>query len=201
MIIKKGETSNVSPNFTANELFSKSFDAPKEHYLNDNLITAAQLIRGWFKVPVQINSSFRTPKHNASVGGGKTSQHLKGNALDLSFPGNPQILELYNKEIEKRGNLFKAMRSVGINGLGLYDNFLHIDTRPRGGKQKDSSGSYAFWDKRIKKKNLNPTDIVNAWNDSEDGSNDFKKTKRVIVTLLVGLLILAAIIYYKKINS
>lgn len=37
---------------------------------------------------VRVNSAYRSPQHNAAVGGAKNSDHLSGNAID--FIGNPQ---------------------------------------------------------------------------------------------------------------
>ena len=38
MILTKGNKEDVSANFTENEFFSKSSDAPNQHFLDDNLI-------------------------------------------------------------------------------------------------------------------------------------------------------------------
>lgn len=141
MYIKKGDTSKVTENFTANELFSKSPDAPNEHYLDDNLIHAAQFLRTYYNTPVRVNSSFRTINHNTSIGGAKSSKHLTGKAIDLSFPNNPEILEQYNQDIVNKSGVFLELKTMGINGFGLYDSFLHVDTR----------NSNAFWDNRKKK--------------------------------------------------
>jgi len=44
---------------------------------------------------VKINSGYRSPKHNAEVGGAPNSDHLSGNAVD--FVGSPKAMRaLYN---------------------------------------------------------------------------------------------------------
>ena len=40
-------------------------------------------LRGFFGVPIRINSFFRSTKLNTAVGGSKTSSHTKGQAIDI----------------------------------------------------------------------------------------------------------------------
>ena len=139
MIIKKGDTAQITKNFNAKELFSKSFPAPSEHFLSDQVVNAAQFIRDYVNSPVKINSSYRTVVHNSSIGGAKRSQHLKGTALDLSFSNENILLQLH-QSILKKDAFLNQLIGTGINGVGLYDRFIHIDSRP---------GPFTFWDKRI----------------------------------------------------
>ena len=198
MIIRKGDNTQLTEHFKTSEFFSKSPDAPNEHYLDDALIGAAELIRRYFGVPVRVNSSFRTKAHNKAIGGKSNSMHLSGKALDLSFPGNHDKLLKYHQEILTKGDLYKQLRQAGINGFGLYDNFLHIDTRPSG-KHQDSYGTYSFWDNRTwTKKKTSITDYWNALNDSEDGNLD--NNKLIDGTILISLLIIFIVLswVYKK---
>jgi len=158
MIIKKGDTRNVTPNFKANEFYSTSPDAPNEHYISDEVIEAAQYLRTYFNTPVNVNSSFRTPKHNAAIGGASRSQHLKGTALDLSFPNNPNALLILKQDILNEGEIFTKLYSIGIHGFGLYDNFQHIDSRPNAyGNTKTKNGAnYTTWDRRVTSKKKCP---------------------------------------------
>lgn len=75
--------------------------------------------------PITILSGYRSPQHNAEVGGAKQSQHMEGRAADITVDGmapsdvHAQILELFNAgKLEKLG------------GLGLYDSWVHLDVRP-----------------------------------------------------------------------
>ena len=45
-------------------------------------------LRQAFAQPIVINSGYRTPELNRAVGGSPTSQHLKGQAADLSWPAD-----------------------------------------------------------------------------------------------------------------
>lgn len=40
-------------------------------------------IRNYFKVPIAINSFYRSPKLNKTIGGSATSQHCTGEAIDI----------------------------------------------------------------------------------------------------------------------
>lgn len=153
MQVTHDNTTQVTANFKTNEFYSKSFNAPKLHYLNDNLPLLAQIVRDFFNVPVTINSSFRTPEHNLAIGGATNSQHTKGNAIDITFAHKDKLklIENFNAEVRKGGSLLKKLRSNGLTGLGLYNSFIHLDCRPDGGKHRDEFGSYAFWDYAKKK--------------------------------------------------
>lgn len=74
----------------------------------------------WGK-PLNITSAFRTPEHNAKVGGAKNSQHTHGNAFDVDVSGMPQ---------SERVDLIRQARASGFRGIGVYDNSLHFDVGP-----------------------------------------------------------------------
>ena len=58
---------------------------------NPNQIEAMKLIaekvfeplREWAGGPIKVNSFFRSPELNTAIGGSKTSQHCKGQAIDI----------------------------------------------------------------------------------------------------------------------
>lgn len=81
---------------------------PKGQHL-DNLIDTAQMIfqpiRDYFGVPIKVTSGYRSESLNAIIGGSKTSQHSKGEALDLDadvFGGitNQEIYEFVRDHLE-----------------------------------------------------------------------------------------------------
>jgi hypothetical protein len=144
MIIYKNGTRQLKPNYNEKEFFSNSPDAPDSHFLSDAAMEGAQIIRDAVGVAVTVNSTFRTVDHNESVGGGSNSQHLTGHAIDLDMAQSK--LDELKKDIPRRGPIFNKLRAAGINGFGLYNGFIHIDSRPEGGKQIDPRGSFAFWD-------------------------------------------------------
>tara|TARA_R110001592_G_scaffold59206_1_gene179684 strand:+ start:3043 stop:3450 length:408 start_codon:yes stop_codon:yes gene_type:complete len=82
--------------------------------------------------PLRINSSYRCEKHNKAVGGTAKSWHLPRDGVvyaadityvDASKRHGEHMLRLY-VELEN------AARRLGpVYGIGLYDNFVHFDTR------------------------------------------------------------------------
>jgi hypothetical protein len=51
----------------------------------------------WLKMPISINSGYRTKTHNSEVGGANNSQHLYGQAADISCV-NLQQLFIYMQD-------------------------------------------------------------------------------------------------------
>jgi len=79
-----------------------------------------QLNATWGK-PLTVNSAYRDPAQNAAAGGAKRSQHMHGNAFDVSTAGMSQ---------EDRAALVQAAKSSGFTGYGGYNNSLHFDVGP-----------------------------------------------------------------------
>lgn len=70
-------------------------------------------------VPFRVLSAYRSPAHNAKVGGAKRSYHMLAEAFDIEMKGHDP-------------HEFEAMaREMGFNGIGRYpaQGFMHIDTR------------------------------------------------------------------------
>ena len=97
----------ISTNLSVEEV-SKSLTAkrkgvdntPKGDHLN-NLISIAQNIfqpiRNHFGAPIFVSSGYRSEALNKAIGGAKTSQHCKGEALDLDNDavGKPSNAEIF----------------------------------------------------------------------------------------------------------
>lgn len=59
---------------------------PNSHQLRNMILLAEKVfepLMAYFGKPIRINSFFRSEELNIAVGGSKTSQHCKGEALDL----------------------------------------------------------------------------------------------------------------------
>ncbi len=80
--------------------------------------------RMWGK-PIIVNSGYRCPKLNAAIGGSATSQHMKGEAADITA-GDPAK----NKE------LFDMIAQSAIPFDQLIDEknyrWIHVSYRPNG---------------------------------------------------------------------
>lgn len=88
--------------------------------LDPLLLVGLEWLRRLVGKPVSINSAFRCPAHNASVGGLPDSQHLLGRAADIRVDGvTPQRLR----------DLAQQIPYFFEGGIGLYPTFLHVDVR------------------------------------------------------------------------
>lgn len=133
----------VTENFNTQEVIDVSHPAAGEtqYYIDERLFNIAQFIRTRIGGPVRISSAYRNADYNATVeGSAKNSQHIHGNAFDLQGEG---VVEFVTRAYNTKNSDWYHMVTLGLNGLGLYDNFVHIDTR---------QGGFAFWSKQ--KKNI-----------------------------------------------
>lgn len=77
----------------------------------------ATLLKEWGDL--KVISGRRDAGHNAKVGGANRSEHINGNAYDISVRDMP---------IEERKRLITQARASGFRGVGVYENSLHFDT-------------------------------------------------------------------------
>ena len=86
-----------------------------------------QPLRNALGEPIRIDSGYRSPALNAAVGGVATSQHMKGEAADLSWRG-------------KAGDLLELLEEnrIPFDQAILYRkrNFLHVSLKMEG-KQRE----------------------------------------------------------------
>ena len=122
--------------------------------LYPNIIPTAMvldILRTKIEEPIYINSTYRDPDYNASVGGAKSSLHLLFNAIDFTVKRNSPaskmkaISSLYSnlKDFDAKGYIYPNFGfKKSIMGLGLYlrasGSFIHIDTRGLLGKKAPS---------------------------------------------------------------
>lgn len=115
----------LTENFTKQEFDSKD-QSPMPAWVLENVKILAQelqKLRNYIKKNIKINSGYRSPLHNAKVGGAIASQHLVGKAADIRVEGvaPKQVYDTIEMLIEK-----KVMKE---GGLGLYKTFVHYDIR------------------------------------------------------------------------
>ena len=72
---------------------------PKEEHLVNMILIAEKLfqpLRDWCGHPIRINSMYRSYDLNVAIGGAQSSQHSKGQALDLDSLGEKTNAELFH---------------------------------------------------------------------------------------------------------
>ena len=114
----------------------------------DFMLTALKLIDGplgwirWYQepAPVHVNSWFRSTDYNRAVGGGEHSMHLTGGAVDFTKDGwTPAKIAL------ALHNDYPMSEKLGI---GLYEDFVHVDIRGLMGRRAParwSGGGVGDW--------------------------------------------------------
>lgn len=119
MKYRKNKSVKLSKNYKSTELDCNGVNCCSITLIDSELITLLQKIRNYFGKPVIINSGYRCAIHNKRVGGASSSRHTKGQAADIRIKGVSAI------------EIATYCESIGIKGIGLYDNFVHIDTRTK----------------------------------------------------------------------
>jgi len=198
-LITKGGTKQIRTNFNEHELRSRSWekgflDAPESFELSDITLDGMQIIRNYYNVPMIPSSTLRSDLHNsltpgASSGSFHKLKNGKVHAVDWEFEdqdiegseGYNASIDYYNQMKNKSGALYSQLKAIGVNGIGLYDNFNHTDSR-----------SYtAFWDNSTKKKSYIEA-ITSTYSNNEDGYIDWSNsiiTTSIIIVVLIVLLI------------
>jgi hypothetical protein len=127
----------LSPNFSLNELTQSETALRKglDNEATPEIISALQLlavnvlqpIRDHYVKGVKVNSGYRSPEVNASVGGSKTSDHCKGQAADIEIPGvaNAELAE-YIKERLQFTQLILEFYTQGVPDSG----WVHVSYDP-----------------------------------------------------------------------
>lgn len=82
--------------------------------VREKLIALAQSIGR----PIRLNSGYRTPEYNASVGGARNSMHVQRKAADIQWP-------LSGTEGKKQ--FIQKAVDAGFSGIGCYNSFMHVD--------------------------------------------------------------------------
>lgn len=116
----------LSPHFSIKECSSK--DGVR---IPDSILGAAQ--RQAFRMekyrhaigdrPISFLSWYRSPQHNANVGGASQSRHMKADATDRRFENNTLVKRIWNTG------------GIGWEGPGVGRGaILHADSRPGPGR-------------------------------------------------------------------
>ena len=88
-----------------------------EDNMDVNFLAKLDEAREYANIPFIINSAYRSPEHNAKVGGKPGSSHIKGLAVDISA-----------KDSRTRFLILDALFAVGFTRIGIADSFIHVDS-------------------------------------------------------------------------
>lgn len=114
---KKGDNQKIAPNFRAREFDCQGRGCCSSTPIDEKLVDYLQQIRTHFGKPVYV-TAYRCKTHNARVpNAAPNSYHCYGQAADFHIDGVAPA------------EIAKYAESIGIKGIGLYDTFVHIDTR------------------------------------------------------------------------
>ena len=94
--------------------------------LVDNVLDPA---RQAFGGPVTVNNGYRCEKHNTEVGGVANSQHMRGEAADITCSDNHRLAEI----IEQNGRYDQLIRYMGPGGK---IRFIHVSWKSNGQNRK-----------------------------------------------------------------
>ncbi len=114
----------LTTNFNLSE-FNKHGFALSETVLRNiqALANNLQVLRDEVKKPIKITSGYRSPEHNAKVGGVKSSRHITGEAADFKIAG------MTPKEVAAVIEKLIAAGKMEEGGLGTYSTWVHYDHR------------------------------------------------------------------------
>ena len=140
----------LSDNFTLNEMIRSNtavrlnIDQTPSQLVIDNLralcVNTLEPLRYLVKQPINVNSGYRSERLNKAVKGSKTSQHLIGQAADITVSSMPieylfkliinsdipfdQVIQEFDTWIHisfnPLGNRNQALRAIKVNGRTKY---------------------------------------------------------------------------------
>lgn len=108
---------------------TKYFKEIDDGNMNQDFLSKLDKARELAGIPFKINSAYRSPEHNAKIGGKPNSSHLKGLAVDISVTNSRQRFIVLN-----------ALLDVGFTRIGIADTFIHVDLD--NGKSKEVIWTY-----------------------------------------------------------
>jgi uncharacterized protein YcbK (DUF882 family) len=117
-LFKKGELVQLSKNFNSLELQCKCRNPEcVEQRISKDLVDNLQKLREEYGKSITVTSGYRCLKHNRSIGSVDNSQHVPGNAVDITGADLNAIYAIAEKYFDAVGD----SRTKG--------RFVHLDTR------------------------------------------------------------------------
>ena len=117
--------------FSAKAVANKISNVPNEAQLKAMQLVAEKLfepLRVWYNKPIKINSFFRSLEVNKLVGGSATSQHCKGEAIDISAGSKAENKKLFDY----------VCKNLDFDQVINEYNFtwVHISYKPKGNRKQ-----------------------------------------------------------------
>jgi uncharacterized protein YcbK (DUF882 family) len=123
-----GRRRNEADRLQGNQVADEEYDMARRGLSSGMRGLAADAARDLEARGIHINqtSGYRSPEHNAAVGGARGSQHLHGNAIDVSLNG--LTVE------QQRAVVDRFLDDPRTGGFGYYpkSNSIHVDVRTGG---------------------------------------------------------------------
>ena len=117
-------------NFRINEFVCRcGCEMPAEARQNIEALVANVLdpVREAYDKPIYVNSGYRCEKHNKAVGGVPRSQHMVGEAADISVKSEKLKVK---SELDELARIIKEQGR--FDQLIIYPTFLHVSYKRNG---------------------------------------------------------------------
>lgn len=103
----------------ADDEFRRCSPQCRREDMNDDLICLLDKLRSVCGFPLTLTCAYRSPDYDRRKGRSGTSWHCKGCAVDI-----------YCDSSAKRFVIVRYAISLGFTGVGIGENFVHLDMRP-----------------------------------------------------------------------
>lgn len=117
--------------YSAKGVANKISNVPNESQLEAMQLVAEKLfepLREWYGKPIKINSFFRNLEVNKLVGGSATSQHCKGEAIDISAGSKTENKKLFDY-VCKNLDFDQCINEYNFT-------WIHISYKPKGNRKQ-----------------------------------------------------------------
>jgi zinc D-Ala-D-Ala carboxypeptidase len=117
--------------YSAKAVANKISNVPNESQLEAMQLVAEKLfepLRVWYGKPIKINSFFRNLEVNKLVGGSATSQHCKGEAIDISAGSKTENKKLFDY-VCKNLHFDQCINEYNFT-------WVHISYKPKGNRKQ-----------------------------------------------------------------
>lgn len=131
-------TGNITKNFSLVEMMNKESHEKVQLVLTPQNVRFAQMIqimRDYYKKPMNVSSWYRTKKFNARCGGSPNSAHLDGLAVDILVTDYKELTLIWKCICDE-------YRQIG--GVNYYVNHMHFTNY----EDKFGATSFVIRDKR-----------------------------------------------------